>query len=140
VKVIFKMSGKRDTASAALQRSAHFLAPQHHDAILDSLQAEGLLDDLPKNSESGGRVRAAATDNAPKGRPLLTPLQCSQARGGANRDLLHSVIASVKRLGFQIDISDKHVDIDAFNAATKGKSVTERLAAKAAMFRLGLIA
>jgi hypothetical protein len=92
--------------------------------------------DEPKNAENGGKVRAAA--DLPK-RMLMTPLQASQAKGGANRDLLRSVQARAARIGFRFEISDKHIDIDAFNAAAKGKDVSERIALKAAMFKLGLI-
>src|SRR4029077_822045 len=115
------MSGKRDTARLALQRSAGFLADRHHDQILDALSAEGLLDE-PRNAENGGRVRAAATDT-PK-RQFMTPLQCSQARGGANLDLLRSVQARAARLGFRFEIDDKHIDIAAFNAAAKNQDIS----------------
>ena len=131
------MSGKRDSARAALQRSAGFLAPEHHDRIIAALSDEGLLDGGPKNSENGGVVRAAAGD-APK-RQLMTPLQCSQAKGGANLDLLKSVQARAARLGFRFEIDDKHISADAFNAVAKGKDVSERLAIKACWHKLGLI-
>jgi hypothetical protein len=132
----FQMPGKRDSARLALQRSAGFLAPQHHDQILDALSSEGLLDE-PKNAESGGRVRAAA--DLPK-RQFMTPLQCSKARGGANLDLLKSVQARAARMGFRFEIDDKHIDVDAFNAAAKGGDISERLAIKACWHKLGLIA
>jgi hypothetical protein len=54
-------------------------------------------------------------------------------------DLLKSVQARAARLGFRIE-SDKLVDVAAFDAAAKGKDVGERIAIKAAMFKLGLIA
>ena len=133
------MAGKRDSARTALQRSAGFLAPQHHDQILDALSAEGLLDE-PKNAENGGKICAAAGDTDRPKRPLLTPMQCSQAKGGANKDLLRSVQARAARIGFRFEINDLHIDIAAFDAAAKGKDVSERLALKAAMHKLGLIA
>jgi hypothetical protein len=134
------MAGKRDTARIALQRSAGFLAPQHHDQILDSLQAEGLLDE-PRNAENGGKLRAAADDNAPKKRGLLTPLQASQAKGGASKDLLRSVQARAARLGYHFDINDQYVDIRAFDVAAKSsKDTLEKMAIKATLFKLGLIA
>jgi hypothetical protein len=134
------MSGKRDSARRALQRSAGFLADKHHDQILDALSSEGLLDE-PRNSENGGKIHAAADDAAPKrARPLMSPLQCSQAKNGANKDLLRSVQARAARIGFAFEISDKHLDIVAFNVATKGTDVAERLALKSAMHKLGLIA
>ena len=70
----------------------------------------------------------------------MTPVQCAAAKNGANKALLRSVQARAARVGFAFEISDKHIDIDAFNAAAKGKDVGERLALKAAMFKLGLIA
>ena len=130
------MSGKRDFARAALQRAVPFLHDRHHTDILNELENESLLD-VENKRPTGGEIRAAATD-LPK-RPLLTPLQASQARGGANKDLLRSVTARAARLGFRIE-SDKLVDVAAFDAAAKGKDISERIALKAAMFKLGLIA
>jgi hypothetical protein len=91
------MSGRKDAAREALNR-VQYLHPAQHEPILAEFDRAGLLDDLPKNAESGGRVRAAAAD-LPK-RPLLTPLQASQAKGGANKDLLRSVQARAARMGF----------------------------------------
>jgi hypothetical protein len=107
------MSEKLNAAIAALER------------CLDSLKAES----------TGTPVRAVA--DLPK-RPLLTPLQAAEARNGANKDLLRSVTARAARLGFRIE-ADKIVDVSAFDAAAKGKDISERLAIKAAMFKLGLI-
>jgi Tfp pilus assembly ATPase PilU len=129
------MTGKRDTARRALERSVGFLAPEHHDQILAALSSEGLLDE-PKNAENGGKIRAAATD-LPK-RPLLTPLQASQARNGANKDLLRSVMAQAARMGYQIK-DNELVDMVALNAALKGQEVGARLALKAALHKLALI-
>lgn len=129
------MSGKRDSARAALQRAVPFLHDRHHTDILNELENDLL--DVENKRPTGGEIRAAATD-LPK-RPLLTPLQASQARGGANKDLLRSVTARAARLGFRIE-SDKLVDVAAFDAAAKGKDISERIALKAAMFKLGLIA
>jgi hypothetical protein len=130
------MSGKRDSARNALRRAVPFLAERHHDDILNELDAESLLDGEGKRP-NGGRVHAVAGD-APKGRPLLTPLQAAEARNGMNKDLLRSVTAGAARLGFRIE-SDKLVDVAAFDAAAKGSAVEERIALKAAMFKLGLI-
>ena len=130
------MSGRRDSAQRALNASASFLHHSHHTAILDALDAEGLLDGEEKRP-NGGRVHAVA--DAPKGRPILTTLQASQAKGGANLDLLRSVMASARRLGIRIDIDDKHIDVIALDAALKRRDVVERLAIKSALAKLALI-
>lgn len=131
------MTGRRDAARAALQRSAGFLAPQHHDAILDSLHAEGLLDE-PRNAENGGRVRAAAGDADRPKRPLLTPLQASQVRSGEHRDLLRSVTAQAQRMGYTIK-QNELVDVVALDKAMAGKDVNAKLALKAGLAKLALI-
>jgi hypothetical protein len=129
----YQMSGRKDSAREALGRVQH-LHPVHHEPILAELDRAGLLDE-PKNSANGGKVRAAA--DLPK-RPLLTPLQCSQAKNGANADLLRSVMARAARLGFKIE-DDKLVDVVAMDAAMRGKDVVERLSIKATLAKLALI-
>jgi hypothetical protein len=131
------MSGKRDSARNALRRAVPFLAERHHDDILNELDAENLLD-VEGKRPNGGRVHAVAGDAALPKRQLMTPLQASQVKNGANRDLLRSVMASARRMGFVIDM-DKQVDSVALDAALKGRDVTERLALKSALAKLALI-
>jgi hypothetical protein len=131
------MSGRRDSAQRALNASVSFLHHSHHTAILDALDAEGLLDGEEKRP-NGGRVHAVAGDAALPKRPLLTPVQCAAAKNGANRDLLRSVTAQAKRMGYTIE-DDKHVDVGKLDAAMKGRDVTERLALKSALAKLALI-
>ena len=76
------MSGKRDSARNALRRAVPFLAERHHDDILNELDAESLLDGEGKRP-NGGRVHAVAGD-APKGRPLLTPMLQATPRQADN--------------------------------------------------------
>ena len=71
-------------------------------------------------------------------KPLLTPLQCSQARNGANKDLLRSVMASARRMNFVIK-ENELIDTMALDAALKGRDVTERFALKSALAKLALI-
>ena len=132
------MSGKRDSARAALRRAVPFLHDRHHDDILNALDAESLLDE-PRNAENGGKIRAAADDADRPRRPLLTPLQASRTRNGANKDLLRSVQARAARMGFPINIDDKYVDVVALDAAMRGKDVTERLSIKATLAKMALI-
>jgi hypothetical protein len=128
------MSGKRDSARNALRRAVPFLAEQHHDDILNELDRESLLD-----TPNGGKVHAVAGDADRPRRPLLTPLQASQTRNGANKDLLRSVQARAARMGFPINIDDKYVDVVALDAAMRGKDVTERLSIKATLAKMALI-
>jgi hypothetical protein len=130
----YQMSGRKDSAREALGRVQH-LHPVHHEPILAELDRAGLLDE-PKNAENGGKIHAAAAD-LPK-RPLLTPMQAAEAKGGRNRDLLKSVMAQAKRLGFTIK-ENEHVDVVALDAAMAGKDVTQRLAIKSALAKLALI-
>ena len=71
-------------------------------------------------------------------KPLLTPTQCSAANGGKNRDLLNSVVAQARRLGFTIK-ENEHVDVVALDKAMAGKDITQRLAIKSALAKLALI-
>jgi len=132
------MSGKRDSARNALRRAVPFLAEQHHDAILNELDAESLLD-VEGRTPNGGKVHAVAGDAAPRGRPILTPIQAAEANGGRNRDLLRSVVAQAKRAGFTIDMNDKKIDTVALDSAMKGHDVTQRLAIKSALAKMALI-
>jgi hypothetical protein len=71
-------------------------------------------------------------------KPLLTPIQCAAAKNGANKDLLRSVMAQAKRMGFVIK-ENEIVDTVALDAALAGKDVTERLSLKAALAKMSLI-
>jgi hypothetical protein len=120
-------------------------ATRGHAAVLRDMagcmRADAARGKMPDVYNGGGAMfGAAATDNAPKARPLLTPLQASQAKNGANKDLLRSVMARAQRLGFTINLDDKHVDVVALDAAMAGKDVSERLAIKATLAKMGLIA
>ena len=65
-------------------------------------------------------------------------MQAAAANGGKNRDLLHSVIAQAKRMGFQIK-ENEHVDVFALDKAMAGKDITQRLAIKSVLGKLALI-
>jgi hypothetical protein len=52
--------------------------------------------------------------------------------------LLKNILASARRLGFQID-PDKAVDLHAMDEALRGADVTGRLALKATMAKIGMI-
>jgi hypothetical protein len=129
------MSGKRDSARNALRRAVPFLAERHHDDILNELDNESLLDGEGK-TPNGGRVHAVAGD-APKGRPLLTPMQASQAKQ-ENASLVKQILATAARMNIDIDPT-KVVDVPALNRALVGRSVDERLAMKSMLARLHLI-
>jgi len=132
------MSGKRDSARNALRRAVPFLAEQHHDAILNELDAESLLDGEGK-TPNGGRVHAVAGDADRPKRPLLTPMQAAEARNGMNKDLVRSVLAQARRLGCEIK-ENELVSTAALDAAMTGnEDISGRLAIKAAMAKLALI-
>lgn len=128
------MAGKRDTARIALQRSAGFLAPTHHDQILDALGAEGLLDE-PKNAENGGKVHAAAAD--PKKKFLQTPMQASLARQ-ENAELVRRCRATCARLGYVMKDTE-HVDLQALNNALSTADQGTRWRLKSELYSLHLI-
>jgi hypothetical protein len=71
-------------------------------------------------------------------KPLLTPMQAAAAHNGRNKDLLRSVTAQAKRLGFLIQ-ENELIDVNKLDAAMAGKNVTERLAIKSALAKLALI-
>jgi hypothetical protein len=71
-------------------------------------------------------------------KPPLTPIQAAAAKNGANKDLLRSVMAQAKRMGFVIK-ENEIIDTVALDAAMAGKDVTQRLAIKSALTKMSLI-
>jgi hypothetical protein len=129
------MTGKRDAARTALQRSAGFLASRHQDDILDSLEAEGLLDE-PKNAANGG-IHAVA-DAPPKKKSLLmTPMQASMARQ-ENVELVRRCRATCARHGYVLK-ENEFVDVQALNTALSAADEGTRWRLKSELYSLRLI-
>jgi hypothetical protein len=129
------MSGKRDSARNALRRAVPFLAEQHHDAILNELDAESLLDGEGKRP-NGGRVHAVAGD-APKKSLLMTPVQASAARQ-ENVELVRQCRATCARLGYVMK-ENELVDVHALNKVLAGQDVDTRMRLKSQLYTLHMI-
>src|SRR6476659_9584601 len=96
------MSGKRDVARSALQRSAGFLASRHHDDILDALSAEGLLDE-PRNAENGGRLHAWSRQTQQDSLLCRYAALCPYRRADHGRDLRKAPARSRAKTGRSCD-------------------------------------
>jgi hypothetical protein len=131
------MSGRRDSAQRALNASASFLHHSHHTAILDALDAEGLLDGEEKRP-NGGPVRAVADDVAPK-RPVLTLMQAAAAKQ-ENRALVQQVCATAARMGLTSIDPNERIDVNKLNLELSGRSIDERMHLKGMLSRLHTIA
>jgi hypothetical protein len=117
-------------------------ASRGHAAVLrdmaSCMRADAARGKMPDVYNGGGALfGAAATDNAPKGRPLLTPLQASQAKQ-ENAPLVQQIMATAARMNIDIDPT-KVIDVSALNRSLAGRSVDERLAIKSMLARLHLI-
>jgi hypothetical protein len=128
------MSGRRDSAQRALNASVSFLHHSHHTAILDALDAEGLLDE-PRNAENGGRVHAVS--DTPRKNLLMTPLQASQARK-ENVELVRQCRATCARLGYVMK-ENELIDVHLLNSKLNTADISSRMRLKSQLFSLHLI-
>jgi hypothetical protein len=130
------MSLNRNAVHESILRHAPGISGAHHRAILDGLQADGLID-------ASGVVRAVAEGK--RSTHMLTPrAACAAAADLNTSNSLKSIQKRCQRAGFDFSLSDDeplelHKIDRAFKAAGTA-DISERLAIKSTLHRLGLLA
>jgi hypothetical protein len=129
------MSGRKDSARAALAR-VPYLHPAQHEDIIRELDRESLLDNPRSN---GGPVHAVA---APlPAREVLTGVQAVAANPDLNTVRVQRVCAEARRLGgYQIKLDEK-INVHELDAALRSSPDIEgRMRLKANLHALGMLA
>jgi hypothetical protein len=115
-------------------------ATKGHAAILrdmaSCMRADAARGRMP-SEYPGGLYAVAAADVAPKKKPLLTPMEATQAKQ-ENVPLVAQILATAARMNVDIDPT-KVIDVPTLNRQLSGRSVDERLAIKSMLARLHLI-
>jgi hypothetical protein len=128
----FQMSLNRNVVHESLLRHAPGISGAHHRAILDGLQADGLID-------GGAVVRAVAEG---KSKFLLSPRAAAAAAKDENAvRALKALQRTLARHNYHLDLaSDQKVKLHEVDAALKACSdLEQRMAIKHQLFSLGMI-